>query len=182
AVEHDVEGPAGAPRQLLAHPLEAHRARLWRGRDVWQVELLHARLGLARGRAPPAGERRGHQEDHHRRHTEESSAHEPPSFVESRASAGVIFRWLASGLGAPAPGRPCGSHCDPATACGAHCGVDYTPIVIVSKAVTENLTRSSWIRRMFEEGARLKQERGADKVFDFTLGNPEVEPPPTVLT
>jgi aspartate aminotransferase len=34
---------------------------------------------------------------------------------------------------------------------------------------------------MFEEGARLKQERGADKVFDFTLGNPEVEPPPAVL-
>jgi aspartate aminotransferase len=53
--------------------------------------------------------------------------------------------------------------------------------VIVSKAVTDNLTRSSWIRRMFEEGARLKQERGADKVFDFTLGNPEVEPPPAVL-
>ena len=53
--------------------------------------------------------------------------------------------------------------------------------MIVSKAVTENLTRASWIRRMFEEGARLKQERGADKVFDFTLGNPEVEPPPAVL-
>jgi aspartate aminotransferase len=34
---------------------------------------------------------------------------------------------------------------------------------------------------MFEEGARLKQERGADKVFDFTLGNPEVEPPPAVI-
>src|SRR4030095_12778490 len=25
------------------------------------------------------------------------------------------------------------------------------------------------------------QERGADKVFDFTLGNPEIEPPPAVL-
>src|SRR5438132_1573362 len=47
--------------------------------------------------------------------------------------------------------------------------------MIVSRAVTENLTKSSWIRRMFEEGARLKQERGADKVFDFTLGNPEIE-------
>jgi len=34
---------------------------------------------------------------------------------------------------------------------------------------------------MFEEGARLKQERGSDKVFDFTLGNPEIEPPPAVL-
>jgi aspartate aminotransferase len=53
--------------------------------------------------------------------------------------------------------------------------------MIVSRNVTENLTRASWIRRMFEEGARLKAERGADKVFDFTLGNPEIEPPPAVL-
>ena len=34
---------------------------------------------------------------------------------------------------------------------------------------------------MFEEGVRLKRERGADKVFDFSLGNPDVEPPPAVL-
>jgi len=53
--------------------------------------------------------------------------------------------------------------------------------VIVSRAVTDNLAKASWIRRMFEEGARLKHERGADKVFDFTLGNPEIEPPPAVL-
>jgi aspartate aminotransferase len=52
---------------------------------------------------------------------------------------------------------------------------------VISRAVTENLKKASWIRRMFEEGARLKQERGADKVFDFTLGNPEIEPPPAVL-
>src|SRR5260370_31178656 len=58
---------------------------------------------------------------------------------------------------------------------------DYTPGVIVSRAVTDNLTKASWIRRMFEEGARLKAERGADKVFDFTLGNPEIEPPAAVL-
>jgi len=53
--------------------------------------------------------------------------------------------------------------------------------MLVSRAVTDNLAKASWIRRMFEEGARLKQERGADKVFDFTLGNPEVEPPAAVL-
>ena len=53
--------------------------------------------------------------------------------------------------------------------------------MIVSQTVTDNLKKASWIRRMFEEGARLKQERGADKVFDFTLGNPEIEPPATVL-
>jgi aspartate aminotransferase len=52
---------------------------------------------------------------------------------------------------------------------------------MISKSVAGNLSKASWIRRMFEEGARLKQERGADKVFDFTLGNPEVEPPPAVL-
>jgi len=59
--------------------------------------------------------------------------------------------------------------------------MSYTPGVIISRAVTDNLTKASWIRRMFEEGARLKQERGADKVFDFTLGNPEIEPPAAVL-
>jgi aspartate aminotransferase len=31
---------------------------------------------------------------------------------------------------------------------------------------------------MFEEGSRLKKEHGADKVFDFSLGNPDIEPPP----
>lgn len=53
--------------------------------------------------------------------------------------------------------------------------------MIVAKTVSENLSRASWIRRMFEDGARLKQERGPDKVFDFTLGNPEIEPPAAVL-
>lgn len=34
---------------------------------------------------------------------------------------------------------------------------------------------------MFEEGARLRRERGADAIFDFSIGNPDVEPPPAVL-
>ncbi|NIR31970.1 MAG: pyridoxal phosphate-dependent aminotransferase, partial [Gammaproteobacteria bacterium] len=34
-----------------------------------------------------------------------------------------------------------------------------------------------WIRRMFEEGAALRARFGAENVFDFTLGNPDVEPP-----
>jgi aspartate aminotransferase len=51
----------------------------------------------------------------------------------------------------------------------------------ISKAVAEAMGRASWIRRMFEEGARLKRERGAENVFDFTLGNPDVEPPQQVL-
>ncbi len=51
----------------------------------------------------------------------------------------------------------------------------------ISNAIAEQLSWSSWIRRMFEEGTRLKRERGAENVFDFTLGNPDVEPPPEVL-
>jgi len=33
------------------------------------------------------------------------------------------------------------------------------------------------IRKMFEEGLQLKKLHGADKVFDFSLGNPDVDPP-----
>ncbi len=49
-------------------------------------------------------------------------------------------------------------------------------MTIASKIQT-SIERSSWIRKMFEEGARLIAERGAENVFDFTLGNPSVEPP-----
>ena len=34
---------------------------------------------------------------------------------------------------------------------------------------------------MFEIGIQLRKERGAENVFDFTLGNPDVEPPDVVL-
>ncbi len=47
----------------------------------------------------------------------------------------------------------------------------------ISLKVQTAIERSSWIRRMFEEGAALVAEHGADKVFDFTLGNPVVDPP-----
>ena len=36
---------------------------------------------------------------------------------------------------------------------------------------------ASWIRKMFEEGERLRKIHGAENVYDFTLGNPNVEPP-----
>ncbi|RPI17225.1 MAG: aminotransferase class I/II-fold pyridoxal phosphate-dependent enzyme, partial [Acidobacteriales bacterium] len=51
----------------------------------------------------------------------------------------------------------------------------------IARTVAGQLERASWIRRMFEEGARLKAERGAENIFDFTLGNPDVDPPPQVL-
>ena len=36
------------------------------------------------------------------------------------------------------------------------------------------------IRRMFEEGIKLKAIHGADNVFDFSLGNPDLDPPDSV--
>lgn len=51
----------------------------------------------------------------------------------------------------------------------------------ISRKVAEAQKASSWIRRMFEEGARLKAQHGAENVYDFSLGNPVVEPPPAVI-
>ncbi len=39
---------------------------------------------------------------------------------------------------------------------------------------------ASMIRKMFEEGIRMREEFGADKVYDFSLGNPDVPPPAAV--
>jgi aspartate aminotransferase len=47
----------------------------------------------------------------------------------------------------------------------------------LAATVQNALASSSMIRKMFEEGAKLKKEHGADKVFDFSLGNPDIEPP-----
>lgn len=47
----------------------------------------------------------------------------------------------------------------------------------ISGAIKDSIEKSSWIRKMFEEGAKLKAQFGAENVFDFSLGNPDVEPP-----
>jgi len=47
----------------------------------------------------------------------------------------------------------------------------------IANKIASHISKSSWIRKMFEEGERLRQEFGADNVHDFTLGNPDVEPP-----
>ncbi|MDY6904478.1 MAG: pyridoxal phosphate-dependent aminotransferase [Thermodesulfobacteriota bacterium] len=47
----------------------------------------------------------------------------------------------------------------------------------IAESVSKSLAASSWIRKMFEEGARLKAEYGPENVFDFSLGNPNVPPP-----
>jgi aspartate aminotransferase len=43
------------------------------------------------------------------------------------------------------------------------------------------IEKASWIRKMFEEGERLRKIHGSDSVYDFTLGNPNVEPPEEFL-
>ncbi len=50
----------------------------------------------------------------------------------------------------------------------------------IAEQVRLALQKSSTIRKMFEEGARLKAKYGADQVHDFSLGNPCNEPPPAV--
>lgn len=50
----------------------------------------------------------------------------------------------------------------------------------IAAKIAQFIESSSWIRKMFEEGARLKKIHGEDKVFDFSLGNPNVPPPDIV--
>ena len=47
----------------------------------------------------------------------------------------------------------------------------------ISKSIATMMQNSSFIRKMFEEGARLKAEHGADAVCDFSIGNPDMKPP-----
>ena len=51
---------------------------------------------------------------------------------------------------------------------------------MISAKIKEKLASGSAIRKMFEEGNRLKKLYGDDKVFDFSIGNPDLEPPKEV--
>ncbi len=51
---------------------------------------------------------------------------------------------------------------------------------MISKEIESNISGGSLIRKMFDEGARLKKIYGDDKVFDFSIGNPDLEPPKEV--
>ena len=48
----------------------------------------------------------------------------------------------------------------------------------VSNRVKKGMELGSWIRRMFDEGTAMKKKVGAENVFDLSLGNPIMEPPP----
>ena len=51
---------------------------------------------------------------------------------------------------------------------------------MIAEKMKNMVANSSAIRAMFEEGNRLAQIYGAENVFDFSLGNPNVAAPEAV--
>jgi aspartate aminotransferase len=51
---------------------------------------------------------------------------------------------------------------------------------MISEKMKAAVSGSSVIRQMFEEGKRLSAIYGADNVFDFSIGNPNAEPPESI--
>lgn len=49
---------------------------------------------------------------------------------------------------------------------------------VIAEEIRNQMAGASWIRRMFEKGLELKKQFGAENVFDFSLGNPDIPPPP----
>ncbi|MCF6249568.1 MAG: pyridoxal phosphate-dependent aminotransferase, partial [Desulfobacula sp.] len=50
----------------------------------------------------------------------------------------------------------------------------------IADKMVKMVESASMIRKMFEEGIRMREKFGADNVFDFSLGNPDIPPPPDV--
>ncbi|MFH0846447.1 MAG: pyridoxal phosphate-dependent aminotransferase, partial [Chloroflexota bacterium] len=50
--------------------------------------------------------------------------------------------------------------------------------MLLSERAKEGTASGSLVRRMFDEGIILKKRYGAENVFDLSLGNPIMEPPP----
>lgn len=55
-------------------------------------------------------------------------------------------------------------------------------MTLLNTEIRSHLGNSSMIRRMFEAGIELKKKYGADNVFDYSLGNPDIPAPETVKT
>lgn len=51
---------------------------------------------------------------------------------------------------------------------------------MLSQNIQNKISKSSWIRAMFEQGEKLRKLYGPEKVYDFSLGNPDYEPPQEV--
>lgn len=47
----------------------------------------------------------------------------------------------------------------------------------IAKKIQGFLENGSWIRKMFEEGNKLRAQFGDENVFDFSIGSPGTEPP-----
>lgn len=52
---------------------------------------------------------------------------------------------------------------------------------MISKKMESLVKNGSAIRAMFEEGKKMAAEFGAENVYDFSLGNPSVEPPKEIV-
>lgn len=52
---------------------------------------------------------------------------------------------------------------------------------MISTQIEKSLQNSSAIRKMFEEGIRLSKIHGAENVYDFSLGNPDMPPPQKLI-
>jgi aspartate aminotransferase len=53
--------------------------------------------------------------------------------------------------------------------------------MIVSRQIQKLIAdQEGWTRRMFEEGLKIKKLYGEENVYDFSLGNPDTEPPETL--
>jgi aspartate aminotransferase len=53
--------------------------------------------------------------------------------------------------------------------------------MIISDKLQKLITnQEGWTRRMFEEGLKIKRQYGEENVYDFSLGNPDTEPPEEV--
>ncbi|WP_300456763.1 pyridoxal phosphate-dependent aminotransferase [Desulfobacula sp.] len=50
----------------------------------------------------------------------------------------------------------------------------------IADKMVKMVESASMIRKMFEEGIRMREKFGADNVYDFSLGNPDVPPPAAV--
>ncbi len=53
-------------------------------------------------------------------------------------------------------------------------------MTLLSSQIETYMESSSWIRKMFEQGMELKKTYGAENVYDFSLGNPDLPPPDSV--
>ena len=51
---------------------------------------------------------------------------------------------------------------------------------MISNKMKSLVSNSSTIRAMFEEGKRLSEIYGDENVFDYSIGNPNVEPPESI--